>query len=111
MVADLTTYVVIMQARRLTAPEPQGRPPPGRAHVGFRPVGPCSGFSVSGSFWCTVLCRSFTGCGCSRRRFSGRLHEETGALRTRNVPKKNSQHSSGTLAEIRWAWDVRESCV
>jgi phosphoribosylglycinamide formyltransferase-1 len=23
----------------------------------------------------------------------------------------NSQHSSGSLAEIRWAWDVRGSCV
>jgi len=37
------------------------------------------------------------GCGCTRRLFSGRLHEETWALRTRNFPGENSQHSSGTV--------------
>jgi phosphoribosylglycinamide formyltransferase-1 len=37
--------------------------------------------------------------------------KKLGPLRTRIIPGKNPQHSSGTLAEIRWAWDVRGSCV
>jgi hypothetical protein len=42
------------------AGEREVRPPPGRSHVGFRPVGSCADSPDLAHSWCTVLCHSFT---------------------------------------------------